>query len=155
MSLIKFETKPAIYLSANAVDTLKAIGTTDATIQTDIDDLLNGAKMPDAFRAECLNGAEGDDVIAGWNEYADAVISAVGVFTIAVDEENNAEEFWQEVGDHGGGSFADPINALLRDGKVTVSAEQKSQLLSHLRSFAGWHGGPAHAPHPVIVTESE
>lgn len=73
--MIKIETKPAIYLSANAVEAIRAVGTTDEQVQTDIDDLLSGAKMPGEFREECLDGAEGDDVIAGWNEYADAVLT--------------------------------------------------------------------------------
>jgi hypothetical protein len=76
-------------------------------------------------------------------------------YEIRVDEENNAEEFWQEVGNHGGGSFAEPIDALLRDGAVTVTKEERDQLLSHFRTLPGWKGGPAHAPHPVTVNEAE
>ena len=74
---IKFDTKPAIYLSANAVDTIGAVGVDSEEIQTDIDDLLSGAKMPGEFRAECLNGAVGADVIEGWNEYVDAIINCI------------------------------------------------------------------------------
>lgn len=75
-------------------------------------------------------------------------------YLIRVDEENNAEEFWQAVGDNGGGTFAEPLNTLLRDGRLTVTAQQRDQILSHLRTLPGWDGGPVHAPHPVIVVEA-
>lgn len=76
-------------------------------------------------------------------------------YKIKVDYENNAEEFWAALADHGGGSFSEPINALLRDEEIVVNAEQRDQLLSHFRTIPGWADpeAPAYARHPVIVTE--
>jgi hypothetical protein len=76
-------------------------------------------------------------------------------YEIAVDEENGAEEFWDAVREHGGGSFSEPINALLRDDRVTVTADERDQLLAHFRRLPGWGGGPAHAQHPITVREVE
>ena len=74
-------------------------------------------------------------------------------FEIIVDDENNAEEFWDAIASHGGGAFAKPINALLRGNMVTVTAEEKDQLLSHLSGFAGWSSpeAPEYASQPVFV----
>jgi len=75
-------------------------------------------------------------------------------FEFVVDEENNAEEFWDALADHGGGGFSEPIDVLLRDNRVVVENDAaRDALLSWMRSMPGWEGGPAHAPHPVTVNE--
>lgn len=66
------------------------------------------------------------------------------MYEILVDEENTAEEFWDAVADHGGGSF--PINTLLNCGRVIVTAEERDQLLSHFRTMPGWAQFPKLCP---------
>lgn len=77
MTNVTINTVPfAIELSANAYDTLNAAGWQGVKqAQKDVDALVNG-KTVERLRAECLEGAEGDDVIAGWEEYVDAVEAA-------------------------------------------------------------------------------
>lgn len=75
--MIHFKTTPPVSLSTNAVATLEAVGAADLdSIQTDLDDLRSGAKTVSQFREECLAGADGSDVIAGWTEYVDALSTA-------------------------------------------------------------------------------
>ena len=67
----------AIEISANAWDTLDAVGLANPeSVQLDIDAIVNGKTTAEALLAECLDGAVGDDVIAGWGEYVDAVEAA-------------------------------------------------------------------------------
>lgn len=76
-------------------------------------------------------------------------------YRIAVDEENNAEEWWDAVRDGIGGSFDGPIRQLLSGDEVVVDQEQRDQLLSHFRRLPGWAApdAPDYARHPITVTE--
>lgn len=76
-------------------------------------------------------------------------------FVIAVDFENSAEDWWDAIRDHGGGCFAEAIEALDANGSITVSAEQKDQLLAHFRRFPGWLEGPSYARYPVTIRRAE
>jgi hypothetical protein len=62
-------------LSRNALTNLEQVARTiedqDAMIGSDLD---VGSIHPDKLLATCLNGAEGEDVIAGWTEYVGAIV---------------------------------------------------------------------------------
>lgn len=72
---------------------------------------------------------------------------------VSVDLECNPEEFWQAVGDNGGGSFSDPVAELLRGNALELSQIEWDQLRSWMSKFAGWNTEIEHAPHPVVVSE--
>lgn len=61
-------------LSKNALECLEAVARTeedqDAMIGSDID---VGALNTETLLEKCLDGAEGDDVIAGWTEYVEVI----------------------------------------------------------------------------------
>lgn len=75
-------------------------------------------------------------------------------YEIRFDFENNSEEFYDALRDTVG-SFAEPVRELFENDSIVVDAEQRDQLMSHFRRLPGWNGGPSHAPHPLIVRESE
>ncbi len=75
-------------------------------------------------------------------------------YEIVVDEENNAEEFWEAFRENMVGTYEAPMKFLLTWDKVVCEDEdERDQLLSKLRTLPGWNSGPAHAPHPVVVRE--
>lgn len=61
-------------LSKNALECLEAVAIAredqDAMIASD---LYVGARNTETLLAKCLEGAEGDDVIAGWTEYVEVI----------------------------------------------------------------------------------
>lgn len=63
-------------LSANALDTIAAVGLDNETVQRDVARLRSGEMSIDQLCAACLEGADGDDVIGGWREYVNAVAAA-------------------------------------------------------------------------------
>jgi hypothetical protein len=63
-------------LSKNAAETLQAAGVGGKQVTRDIAEVRDGQISDMHLRERCLKGAEGDDVIAGWNEYVDAVVAA-------------------------------------------------------------------------------
>jgi len=71
---------------------------------------------------------------------------------IKIDEENNAEEFWDAARDHVG-PFKEAIALLLDDGELSVNADERDQLLSFFRRLPGWASGMSHAKHPIIVLD--
>ena len=73
---------------------------------------------------------------------------------IVVDYQCNCEEFWGAVQDSlCGGTYDEPVQALLSDDEVAVTEDERDQLLSHLATFPGWDTGDARAPHPVCVVD--
>jgi hypothetical protein len=64
-----------VELSDDAVNTLAQVGDPAQIIRRDSTRLADGID-PEQLRSECLDGAEDDDVIAGWNDYVDALVAA-------------------------------------------------------------------------------
>jgi hypothetical protein len=70
-----------VELSDNAVNVLAQVGDPAQIVREDSTRLADGID-PEQLRRECLNGAEDDDVIAGWNEYVDALIAAGASYAV-------------------------------------------------------------------------
>jgi len=73
-------------------------------------------------------------------------------YEIVVDEECHAEEWWDAAQDHVG-PYREAVQALVREDRVEVDADQRDQLLSWAKSLPGWATGPAHARRPLIVRD--
>jgi hypothetical protein len=71
-----------VELSDNAVNVLAQVGDPAQIVRKDSMRLAEGID-PEQLRRECLDGAEDDHIIAGWNEYVDA-LAAVGDICFAV-----------------------------------------------------------------------
>lgn len=63
---------------------------------------------------------------------------------VTVDQENNAEEWWDALRAHPNGK---QLEAAIDAG--AVSSEQ----LKTLQSLPGWAGSSKHAPHPLVVRQ--
>ena len=69
---------------------------------------------------------------------------------IVVDEENNAELFWQSAGETTA-PMPRAIKALLAGAdEVTVGPGEAAETLAWCATRPGWDGGPAHAPHSLL-----
>lgn len=74
---------------------------------------------------------------------------------LRVDNENNAETFWDAASDQVG-TFEAPIQTLMRTGELVCTDEEGEYLLERFRSLPGWtdESAPSYAPHPVVVVEA-
>lgn len=81
--------------------------------------------------------------------------------TIKVDEENNAETWWDAARAATTRVFlADDVDANdladLIDGDtntIMLSAEDAAAFRAWAETLPGWSDGPAHAPHPFVFNE--
>jgi len=76
-------------------------------------------------------------------------LSEVAV-TFAVDEENNAETWWDAARD---ADVPEDLAELI-DGdasEVTLAGEDAVNALAWCKSLPGWNDGPAHAQHPLTT----
>lgn len=73
-------------------------------------------------------------------------------YAIGIDEEYNAEVFWDAAHE-----LHDLLArfVLIEEGKMLVDASEKDLLFKALATLPGWANGPHHAESPVTVTEVE
>ncbi len=70
---------------------------------------------------------------------------------VKIDHENNAEAFWDHVDT---AAYAPAALQMLSFGgadEVEISAEDADDLLKWCQRAPGWAGGPAYAPHPILI----
>jgi len=70
-----------VELSDYVVNTLAQVGDPAQIVRKDSMRLADGID-PEQLRRECLDGAEDDHIIAGWNEYVDALVSAGASYAV-------------------------------------------------------------------------
>ena len=77
------------------------------------------------------------------------------MYIIMVDEENNAETFWQWLSSNATpAKFARIFSELDKSGKVTVDSDLALQFVDFVSSIPGWSDGPAYAKEALIIHEA-
>lgn len=77
-------------------------------------------------------------------------------YTVSVDYENNAEEWWDNGGRELWIAFAAPVGNWSNVGwrcEKTASGKDVAAFLEAAKKISGWAAGPYYAKYPVFVTE--
>ena len=128
-----------VELSDYVVNTLAQVGDPAQIVRKDSMRLAEGID-PEQLRRECLDGAEDDHIIAGWNEYVDA-LAAVGASCYVYDAFEPGDRVRAGEGD---------------DETLANHVEKAAQLPKMLRHVCGAFTGTKRpeAPKPVVVVSA-
>lgn len=66
---------------------------------------------------------------------------------LSVDFENPSQQWWES----GGRELWEAITEAFDGSKVVLDDDLARSWLADASRIPGWHGGPEHAPHPIVA----